>query len=300
MSMLHWLRTRLDPVRRHVAEAVSAGTFTDDPFPCLVWRNALPASLYDRLDASWPSFALMQHAPADTVASLYFTADGFGKDSGLQPGQIAAWLRFRDLVRETVFPVAFERFRPGLAALGRMLLSPDGEPQPHVSPLETARPDDLEPTREFLVTRRDLSVLGPHVDPLRLHLTLLIYFGTEVRPGLGTILYRQTGPGRAFMPSEQERCSIEAQYTAQQDIASEEAVRFDFVPNSGLMFLNGPKSWHGQHLSEPMNRRNFNANWQLPAHLVRRAFRPVDADALLQDAAKWEPVLRKHYFPNQA
>jgi hypothetical protein len=50
-----------------------------------------------------------------------------------------------------------------------------------------------------------------------------------------------------------------AQYAAQYEIACEPEHTIPFIPNAALLFLNGLHSWHGQHLTEPMERRTYNS-----------------------------------------
>ena len=274
--IFQWLRK--EPAT-HAAAAVRAATFSADPFPHLFWENVLPARLYQKLDQAWPAFETIADSPEATIARVDFTDAGFDKDTKLSTEQIGTWLQFRGLIRSTVFPLALERFKPGLCHLGRELLNPDGEKRTAASPLESPRASDFEPDREFLVIRRDRSVLAPHVDPLRFHFTLLMYFAPDQsRRSLGTTLYRQSSPGRAWFPCEYEH-PMRAQYAHQQNIQTESAVNVPFAPNAALMFLNGPHSWHGQHLSETLDRKNFNANFKLRNELVPCAFRPQDAAA---------------------
>jgi hypothetical protein len=132
------------------------------------------------------------------------------------------------------------------------------------------------------VNRKDLSVLAPHIDSTRFHFTLIVYFAPDFEhQHLGTTLFRQTAPGRARLPSETEY--LDAQHAVHYDIPCEQACSLPFLPNAGLLFLNGLHSWHGQHLSESIERRTYNSFFS--ARDVDAAMRSADIEKLRRAGA---------------
>ncbi len=283
-------------LERHVRAAVNRGTFAATPFPYLVVTDVLPQAFYSEVDAAWPAFDEMSK-PNPTIGRLDFTdphVDAWIRveTTSLTPAQIAAWVTFRKLLGEVFFEEAFRYFKPHMLALGRELLDPPAvrllgnvrrlfdRPDPDLSFWRDASAADFVARDQFLTTRRDLSVLAPHIDPPYFHFTQLVYFAADADHGhLGTTLFRQKGRGRARLPSE---VYAYTQYAKQYGIKCAQAGSVPYLPNTALMFLNGLHSWHGQHLNEPMERRTYNSFYTSHPDRTSKALRPQDI-AVLRD-----------------
>lgn len=280
----------------HVRQAVNRGQFSADPFPYLVVNDLVPAALYAQLAKSWPPFEEMSGGANSTIGRVDFVdpvSKAFtnwvpiGKTS-LSPQQLNVWHDFRALINNAFFEESFTKFKPHLKEYGRELLAPLPaknvgffdrifRKRPDLSFWKNATTNDFIPRQQFLVNRKDLSVLSPHIDPPHLHFTLIIYFAPDSEhQHLGTTLFRQTAPGRARLPSETEY--PDAQFAVHHDIPCEPVCSLPFLPNTALLFLNGLHSWHGQHLSESIERRTFNSFFT--ARNPDAAMRRVDIEKL--------------------
>ena len=280
----------------HVRQAVNRGQFSTDPFPYLFVTDLVPPSLYAQLAEAWPLFEEMSCANP-TIGRVDIVDPGPKRfdvvpieKTSLSPQQVNAWREFRALINGAFFEEAFTKFKPHLKEHGRELLAPLPtknvrlfdrifRKRPDLSFWKNATPSDFIPREQFLVNRKDLSVLSPHIDPPRFHFTLIFYFAPDLeRQHLGTTLFRQTAPGRARLPSETEY--LQAQYAVHYDIPCEQACALPFRPNAALLFLNGLHSWHGQHLSESIERRTYNSFFTARAPDI--AMRRVDMEKLRQ------------------
>ena len=279
----------------HVRQAVRRGQFSADPFPYLFVTDLLPATLYEQLDEAWPVFEEMW-LPSPTIGRIDFIDPRFKAPwaridkTSLSQERLRLWEDFRALINGPFFEEAFGKFKPHLKGLGRELLTPPPVKNGRIldrlfrrkldlSFWENATAASFIPRHQFLVNRKDLSVLSPHIDPVHFHFTLIMYFVSDtVHQHLGTTLFRQTGRGRARLPSE--TTNYDAQYAVQYGIKCKEARALPFLPNAGLLFLNGLHSWHGQHLSEPIERRTFNTFFS--ARTPDDALQPADVERLRQ------------------
>lgn len=279
----------------HVIAATNSAPFSDAPFPHLFVENFLPQEFYEKLASSWPDFSEIANGPDDTIARVDFAEDGFNKAVSIGDENLRNWADFRTVVKDTFFPAALERFRPYLTKAGDELLMPDPSPLSglihkigktlNFAPSsilggESSLAEHFDVDSEFLVIRRDLSVLGAHVDPPQFHFTLLVLFAPDrSKPHLGTDIYRQTGPGRAKLPSETEDPGL-AQFAETLGVPHELDTTLPFVPNAVLLFLNGLHSWHGQRLTEVIDRKTYHIFFKTRDDLRSKVFRPEDTLAL--------------------
>jgi hypothetical protein len=261
----------------HVKQAVNRGEFSVDPFPCLFVKDVIPDSLYSQLLDAWPIFQEMW-LPVPSIGRVdlvnphlpeYLNKWVSVERTSLTTDQVQSWNEFRTLINGTFFKESFFKFKPYLEAHGREILDPAPlthtpfydrifRKRPDLSFWRNAVDSDFSPGQQFLVNRKDLSVLSPHVDPPRFSFTLIFYFASDLEhQHLGTTLFRQTATGRARLPIETDL--PDAQYADHYNITCEKARDIPFVPNAAVLFLNGLHSWHGQHLSEILERRTYNS-----------------------------------------
>ncbi len=253
-----------------------------NPFPHLVVTDCFPAEYYDRLVAAWP--ALDAFADLGNVGRLFglYNRPYPGMQEtlatrGLLRHQLehrALWAEFFALVESAIVPVLFEKFRRAIHSLMRR-------------PLALARPwrprlaiEDLEVLSDMLIMRKDRHDLGAHVDDLRSLIQVLIYLPPDDdHPHLGTQLFEQVGPGTIKAPTALDDCRY-AQYANAIGIEVREAKRVPFRRNTLLAAVNGPRSWHGQELNEPYERRGYQGFLGVRAPLLNMFFDRESAAAL--------------------
>lgn len=292
----------------HVREAVRRAEFSADPFPYLFATDLVPDPFYAELDASWPRFEEMYRG-VPTIGRLDFSGGAFKGPHGeaaptaLSPAQLNNWAIFRALINGPFFEAAFDRFKPHLAAFGSELLLPSPLAKTSAwsrmiqrfavdrSFWKQAAARDFESIQEFLTNRKDASVLSPHTDAMYNRFTLIAYFAPDrAHQHLGTRLYRHKGEGRARLPSEGD--APDAQFASTLEIPCEEVRALPFLPNAVVIFWNGPRSWHGQQLGEPIERRSYNSFFTVRVDRVRRSMRPADIKVLEDGGAFRGPRAR--------
>ncbi|RJF76744.1 hypothetical protein D3877_28010 [Azospirillum cavernae] len=140
--------------------------------------------------------------------------------------------------------------------------------------------DDFEIIQDELVTRRNKHILAPHIDNLRGALTILYYMPPDSdHMHLGTLFYKQVGPGRPLLPKDMP-VPFYAQYASSSSITCVEAKRVPFAPNTLIAFVNSIDAWHGQHLDEMYDRRGYQSFFGVREALLDRIFDAQSVRAL--------------------
>jgi hypothetical protein len=250
------MRDDLMPVMNAVRQRLTASAIDDAPFPHLVVNDCFPWEYYHHLVADWPALEEFADVGGGYVFGLYYQPfpgmDGILAERGLMRADRvqhhARWQDFRAVIEHAVIPVVLQKFQQPIRAMMRRRFL-------RLRPRLSVR--DFEILSDMLIVRKNRHDLAAHLDDLRSLIQILIYLPTDdARPHLGTQLFEQVGEGVRKEPAELSHCRL-AQYAVSLGIEVHEAKRIPFNRNTLVATLNHPRSWHGQLLDEPYERRGY-------------------------------------------
>ncbi|CAO3378812.1 hypothetical protein [Azospirillum argentinense] len=216
----------------HVLRRLEETPLREEPFPHLVVPDALPADLYARAVAHWPSFEALALLQMDSLPRRYQTLLGDRNLRDMKPEAAAVWRE----VRDSLFgPETLARLAPRFPALAAKLATPVGR-----------RPAMVYAR---LVEDHAGHAMLPHTDVFGTFLSMLLYMPADGRrPDLGTALYRPCDPA----------------FTADIGRSTERFPREDFelagtapfLPNHLLAYAPSDRSFHGvEPVEAPCTRR---------------------------------------------
>jgi hypothetical protein len=252
------------------------------PFPHLVVTDCFPAPYYELLIAQWPAEDEFFELQKNTAFGIYFQPFESQRSSFLQSGRglMSAefvrshdfWIEFRRIIENAIVPALAEKFsRAAKSFMRRRFL--------RRRPALTR--SNLEITSDLLFVRRDNHFLPAHVDDLRSLIQVLIYLPPDDNhPHLGTQLYEQVGPGNIKAPAQLDDAR-QAQAAQLLGIEVREVKRIPYQRNTLVANLNHPRSWHGQTLSEPYDRRTYQGFVGVRSDLLDVFFDPESAARLI-------------------
>lgn len=241
------------------AHAAARGTIHTEPFPYVVFENALPPDLYAQLAAKWPDFPYTESDP-EIGNTLHQLSCQRALGAGVKPvaDVDGLWTRFLlDHSNAKWFMQLSNLFGDSLKPL--MSKMKDGDLS--IGVRNTGNFDinlDVQLAINSPVKSRS-RVRGPHVDSADEIMAGMLYMPlNEDTAGGDLILYRwKDAATRALIGKAEIR-----------DSEVEEFARVPYRPNTAIFFVNGSDVIHGVDYREPTNlpRRyvNFLVNASKP------------------------------------
>jgi len=245
-------RLQSNELSEHVQSRVELSELETHPHPHIVIDNFLPNGLYQQILETWPQWDDFRFPFSEKIGVIDFSLDG-SLSSCSVPEPIA---RLRTAIFYCAMPLIAPYFLPFLGLYFDSFYE-DGRAAP-----ANIKSSDLFVSRDFIIERKEQSVLNAHIDDIRNLFTLIFYCAENSdRPDLGTMLYRQTSEAGATLDYYQEsRYQRGAQFAGHVGVKCEFEKLVPFTPNKLFVMLGGLHPWHGQILDDHgFSRKTYNA-----------------------------------------
>jgi hypothetical protein len=249
-----------------VVEKIASAKIREEPFPYIVIKDFLPASLYTRILTEWPPDELFRVTNYKRRRQLYLN-----RDLSMFPADtIPLW---RDLLElsATINKSLIQKFQPVLGYKFFPLLGPRWQEI-------ILRNFTISYKETQLAQYTGVCELHPHVDNMILPINSFLYCSEHdhAEPDLGTVLYRSFGfmfPLNDFEPPAQ----------LQEKVLRPDKI-IPYRRNTLFSFVNTPYAFHGVNKIDIGDRRRrillfstilTSSSTTLPMEFSRR---PVEID----------------------